>query len=81
MAKSEADDLNLHVALCAERYEGIQAEFGRLTARMDKIEIKVDNIHNDIISGQKSLKSVLITTAGTVVAGLISLVMVILMKF
>lgn len=81
MAKSEADDLNLHVALCAERYEGIQEEFGRLTARMDKIETKVDNIHNDIINGQKSLKSVLIGTAGTVVAGLLSVVIAIIMKF
>ena len=69
----EKTNLEAHVDLCAIRYESLE---GRLT----KIEDKVENIHTDIVEGQKSMTKVLIGTAGTVVASLISIVIVILMN-
>jgi tetrahydromethanopterin S-methyltransferase subunit G len=69
----EKTNLEAHVDLCAIRYEALE---GRLT----KIEGKVEHIHTDIVEGQKSMTKVLIGTAGTVVASLISIVIVILMQ-
>jgi len=69
----EKENLEAHVDLCAQRYEVLE---GRLT----KIEDKVEAIHKDITEGQKSMTKVLIGTAGTIVAGLLSTIVVILMQ-
>ena len=71
--KLEKENLEAHVDLCAERYS-------QLESRLSNLEEKVEHIHNDIVHGQKSLSKVIITTTGTVISGLISTVVVILMK-
>jgi len=69
----ERESLEAHVDLCALRYE-------QLDTRMTNIELKVEEIHKDITEGQKSMTKVLIGTAGTIVAGLLSTIVVILMQ-
>ena len=69
----EKENLEAHVDLCQQRYE-------QLEGRLDKIEKKVESIHNDMIVGQKSMTKVLIGTAGTIVAGLLSTIVVILLQ-
>jgi tetrahydromethanopterin S-methyltransferase subunit G len=69
----EKESLEAHVDLCALRYE-------QLDQRLTSLENKVDNIHEDIVEGQKSLSKVIIGTAGTVVAGVLSIVVTILLK-
>lgn len=69
----EKESLEAHVDLCALRY-------GQLDSRLTALENKVDEVHTDIVEGQKSLTKVIIGTAGTVVAGILSLVVTILMK-
>lgn len=69
----EKQSLEAHVDLCALRYENLDT---RLTA----IEKKVETIHTDIVQGQKSITKVLVGTAGTIVASLLSIVIVLLMK-
>ena len=69
----EKTNLEAHVDLCALRYEALEN-------RLTKIEDKVENIHTDIVEGQKSMTKVLIGTAGTVVASILSIVIVILMN-
>lgn len=69
----EKESLEAHVDLCALRY-------GQLDTRLTALEKKVDEVHADIVEGQKSLTKVIIGTAGTVIAGIISLVVTILMK-
>jgi len=71
--KLERENLEAHVDLCAERYS-------QLESRLSTLEEKVEHIHSDIVHGQKSLSKVIITTTGTIIAGLISTVVVILMK-
>ena len=68
----EKENLEAHVDLCQQRYE-------QLEGRLDKIEKKVESIHSDMIEGQKSMTKVLIGTAGTIVAGLLSTIVVILL--
>ena len=69
----EKQSLEAHVDLCAMRYL-------QLDTRLTNLETKVDGIHKDIIEGQKGLTKVIIGTAGTIIAGVISLVVAILMK-
>lgn len=70
----ERENLEAHVDLCAERY-------GHLEARLGVIEEKVEEIHKDITSANQSMSKVIIGAATTIVAGLLSLVLTILMKF
>jgi len=69
----EKDNLEAHVDLCALRYE-------QLDNRLGSLERKVDHIHTDIQQGNASMIKVLIGTAGTIIAGLLSTVVVILMQ-
>lgn len=69
----EKTSLEAHVDLCALRY-------GQLDERLTKLESKVGTIHNDIIEGQKSMTKVIIGTAGTIIAGVLGIVVTILMK-
>ena len=69
----ERENLEAHVELCAQRYSALEE-------RMTKLETKVDVMHKDIIDGQKSLVKVIIGTAGTVIAGVISVVVAILLR-
>jgi len=69
----EKESLEAHVDLCALRYE-------QMDKRLTAVEEKIDIIHEDIKNGQNSLVKVLIGSAGTIVAGLLSTIVVILMN-
>jgi hypothetical protein len=69
----ERTSLEAHVDLCAIRYEA-------LDRRLNKVEEKLDDIAEDMKAGQNSLAKVIIGAAGTIVAGLLSTVVVILMQ-
>jgi len=69
----EKTSLEAHVDLCALRY-------GQLDQRLTALEEKVETVHNDIIDGQKSMTKVIIGTAGTIIAGVLGIVVTILMK-
>jgi hypothetical protein len=49
--------------------------------RLTSIESKVENIHIDMQAGQQSMTKVIIGASGTIVAGLLSTIIVILMNF
>lgn len=69
----EKTSLEAHVDLCAIRYDN-------LDKRLNKVEEKLDEIADDMKAGQHSLSKVIIGAAGTIVAGLLSTVVVILMN-
>ena len=70
----EKESLEAHVDLCALRYKN-------LDERLTKIESKVDDIHEDITNGNKSMVKVLIGATGTIIAGLLSTIVVLLVSF
>ncbi len=70
----EKDNLEAHVALCHQRYEVLER-------RLSAIEVKVEHIHSDIIHGNKSMMKVIIGATGTIIAGLLSTLVVLLMNF
>ena len=69
----EKQSLEAHVDLCALRYQ-------QLDTRLTNVETKINIIHEDIKTGQQSMTKVLIGTAGTVVAGLLSTIVVVLLQ-
>ena len=71
--KLERENLEAHVDLCAIRYEALEGRLG-------KVESKIEHIHTDIIEGQKSMTKVIIGAAGTIVAGLLSTIVVLLIS-
>ena len=75
MSTTELDKQNLeaHVDLCSERYKGLHD-------RLSAIELRLGKMNEEMTAGHKSQTKTIIATAGTVVAGLLSTVVVILMK-
>ena len=69
----EKQSLEAHVDLCAIRYE-------QLDKRLTKVEEKLDTIADEMKIGNNSLIKVMIGAAGTIVAGLLSTIVVILMQ-
>lgn len=69
----ERQSLEAHVDLCAIRYENLDK---RLTA----VEDKISEVHDEIRSGNQSLVKVLVGASGTIIAGLLSTIVVILMN-
>jgi hypothetical protein len=70
----ERNSLEAHVDLCAMRY-------AQLDTRLMSLEVKMDAVQKDIIEGQKSLKTSIITATTTIVTALLSIVLTILLKF
>jgi hypothetical protein len=69
----EKESLEAHVELCAIRYS-------QLETRLENIETKVGTLQTLIEKSNNSMFKVMIGTAGTVVAGILSLVVAIMMK-
>ena len=69
----ERTSLEAHVDLCAIRYDN-------LDKRLTNVETKLDDIAEDMKAGQNSLAKVIIGAAGTIVAGLLSTIVVVIMQ-
>ena len=69
----EKQNLEAHVDLCSERYKGLHD-------RLSAIEIRLSKMNEDMLVGQKSSRTTIIATAGTVIAGLLSTMVVLLMR-
>lgn len=67
----EKESLEAHVDLCALRY-------AQLDQRLTKVENKLDGIAVDMKNGNDSLIKVIVGAAGSIVAGLISTIIVII---
>lgn len=70
----EKESLEAHVDLCALRY-------AQLDQRLTKVEDKLDTIADDMKSGNDSLIKVIVGAAGSIVAGLLSTIIVLITQF
>jgi predicted nucleic acid-binding Zn-ribbon protein len=84
-AKTEAEDLNLHVQLCTERYNALEEKIHAVESRIAKIESAVSELKVQTATGfaeirlllerQNSSKQVqLIATFGVIVTAILSFV-------
>jgi chaperonin cofactor prefoldin len=69
----EKESLETHVELCALRYT-------QLESRLENIEQKVGTLQELIEKSNTSMIKVMVGTAGTVIAGVLSTIVVILLK-
>ena len=69
----EKTNLEAHVDLCSERYKGLHD-------RLSAIEHRLSKINADMKVNHKSNSRTVITAAGTVIAGLLSTMVILLMK-
>jgi hypothetical protein len=69
----EKTNLEAHVDLCAQRYEN-------LDNRLTSIESKFGDLKKLIEDGQSSMIKVIVGTAGTVITGVLGLLVVVLQK-
>jgi predicted nucleic acid-binding Zn-ribbon protein len=69
----EKENLEAHVELCAQRYTSLEN-------RLTNIENKVSGLQKLIEDSHNSMTKVIIGTAGTVVAGVLSVLVVLLTK-
>lgn len=69
----EKENLEAHVELCQQRYEVLEKRLGN-------VEEKISNIHDDMAKSHSSLIKVIVGTSGTVIAGLLSTLVVILIN-
>lgn len=70
----ERTNLEAHVDLCAVRYS-------QLDNRLVKVEEKLDIIAVDMKNSNSALIKIIVGAAGSIVAGLLSTVIVVLLKF
>jgi len=73
MIDIERTNLEVHVDLCAQRYQN-------LDDRLTSIEGKFVDLKKLIEDGHSSMTKVIVGTAGTMLTGIISLVIVLLTK-
>ena len=69
----EKTNLEAHVDLCTERYKGLHD-------RLSAIEVRLGQINDDMKLGHKSNYKTVIAAAGTVIAGLLSTMVVLLIR-
>lgn len=70
----EKNNLESHVELCALRYQNLET-------RLTTIESKVVSLAEKIQDSQSSMSKVVIGSTATIIAGLLSTVVTILIKF
>jgi hypothetical protein len=69
----EKTNLEAHVDLCAQRYESLDKRLTSIENKFDKLQGLIEQSHN-------SMAKIIIGTAGTIITGVLSLVLVLILK-
>ena len=69
----EKTNLEAHVDLCAQRYDNLDKRLTSIESKFDKLQELIEKSHN-------SMAKVIIGTAGTVVTGVLGVLVVMLQK-
>lgn len=69
----ERENLEAHVELCAERYKQLETRLGTIEVKVGYLQATIEKSHNSTIK-------VLIGTAGSIVAGILTVIVVVLNK-
>lgn len=66
-------DIDVRISLVEQSYQNLEK-------RLDKVEAKIDDISLDIKNSHSSLLKVIVGTGGTLIASILSVVVVMLMN-
>lgn len=81
--QKESEDLQLHVDLCAERYQALETRLDQLSDRITQLEIRLDErfskieetmalINDKLTRSEQARNRQLITIAGSIIAVLLA---------
>ena len=79
-SRLERENLEAHVDLCAERYRVLEEKFTRLESKVDQIADSVGKMADKQSQDKLASNKLIIGAAGTVIAGLLSTVVVLLLN-
>jgi prefoldin subunit 5 len=66
-------DMDVRISLVEQNYQNLEK-------RLEKVENKLDGISEQMAAGQNSLTKVIVGATGTIVASLLSIIVVMLMQ-
>jgi hypothetical protein len=79
-SRLERENLEAHVDLCAERYRVLEEKLNRLEAKMDGLTDALTKVADKQTASTLSSNKLVIGAAATVIAGLLSTVVVLLLN-
>lgn len=79
-SRLERENLEAHVDLCAERYRVLEEKFNRLEVKVDQIAESVSSMIDKQAQDKLASNKLIIGAAGTVIAGLLSTVVLLLLN-
>lgn len=79
-SRLERENLEAHVDLCAERYRVLEEKLDRIEEKFERIEKALADMANKQVNDAKGNNKVLIGAAATVIAGLLSTIVLLLLN-
>ena len=79
-SRLERENLEAHVDLCAERYRVLEEKLDRIEEKFERIEQAIADMADKQVNDAKGNNKVLIGAAATVIAGLLSTIVLLLLN-
>jgi hypothetical protein len=79
-SRLERENLEAHVDLCAERYRVLEEKLNKLDEKFDRLETAIDTMTEKHAADKVGSQKLMFGAAATVIAGLLSTVVLLLMN-
>ena len=79
-SRLERENLEAHVDLCAERYRVLEEKLDNLDKKFDRLENAMKDLTEKQVTDKASSNKLLIGAAATVIAGLLSTIVLLLLN-
>ena len=76
----ERTNLEAHVDLCAERYKGLETRLENVEKAVKDLHQEMRRMHDESMKNHQSSNRILLGSAATVAAGILSTIIVLLMN-
>ena len=82
MSTTELERTNLedHVDLCAERYKGLETRLENVEKAVKDLHAEMRRMHDENVKNHQSTNKIMLGAAATVVAGILSTIIVLIMN-
>ena len=78
VSRLERENLEAHVDLCAERYRVLEDKLNRLDSKFDKVSNHLSELTEDALKEKATTNRLILGAVGTIMAGLISTIVILL---
>ena len=76
----ERTNLETHVDLCAERYKGLETRLENVEKAVKDLHMEMRRMHDENVKNHQSTNKIMLGAAATVVAGILSTIIVLIMN-